>query len=431
MSTTDPRPSIAAFWHDLPREGRLLLSVVAFEFIGTGLVIPFWVVYLHEIRGFSLDVVGILLAVMSAAGIASTMPGGLLIDRVGARRTMILVLGLNMAGQTTIAFAEGLPVTTLGIMLIGAGYGLGWPASQALIASVVPSPIRVRYFGVNFTLLNLGVGIGGVIGGFVADVDSVASFQLLYLGDAVSYLPALVLLLWPLRHVGGPAPALLHPDGGRTVSYLDVFRAPAMASLTILTFVAGFVGYAQLTGGFPAYARTIGEVSTRGLGLAFAANTLVIVLLQLVVLRHIEGHRRTRVIVVMAAVWAACWALLSASGISPGTTTATLLVAASASVFAIGETLMQPTLPAIVNDLAPDHLRGRYNALTSGSFQLASIVGPVVAGFMIGRGAHLEFLVLLIAGCGLVAWLSVLRLEGQLDAVANGLERAQPENPPT
>lgn len=431
MSTTDPRPPIAAFWHDLPREGRLLLSVVAFEFIGTGLVIPFWVVYLHEIRGFSLDVVGILLAVMSAAGIASTMPGGLLIDRVGARRTMILVLGLNMAGQTTIAFAEGLPVTTLGIMLIGAGYGLGWPASQALIASVVPSAIRVRYFGVNFTLLNLGVGIGGVIGGFVADVDSVASFQLLYLGDAVSYLPALVLLLWPLRHVGGPAPAVLHTDGGRAVSYLDVFRAPAMASLTILTFVAGFVGYAQLTGGFPAYARTIGEVSTRGLGLAFAANTLVIVLLQLVVLRHIEGHRRTRVIVVMAAVWAACWALLSASGISPGTTTATLLVAASASVFAIGETLMQPTLPAIVNDLAPDHLRGRYNALTSGSFQLASIVGPVVAGFMIGRGAHLEFLVLLIAGCGLVAWLSVLRLEGQLDAVANGVDRAQPETPPT
>jgi len=424
MSTTDDRPPLASFWHDLPREGRLLLSVVAFEFIGTGLVIPFWVVYLNEIRGFSLDVVGILLAVMSAAGIASAMPGGLLIDRVGARRTMLLVLGLNMAGQTMIAFAEGLPATTLSIVLIGAGYGLGWPASQALIASVVPSPIRVRYFGVNFTLLNLGIGIGGVVGGFVADVDEVASFQVLYLGDAVSYLPALVLLLWPLRHIGGPVPVSAHAEAGGPVSYLDVFRAPAMASLTILTFVAGFVGYAQLNGGFPAYARTIGEVSTRGLGLAFAANTLVIVLLQLVVLRHIEGHRRTRVIVVMAMVWAACWALLAASGISPGTTTATLLVAASASIFAIGETLMQPTLPAIVNDLAPDHLRGRYNALSAGSFQLASIVGPVVAGFMIDRGVHLEFLVLLIAGCGLVAWLSVLRLEGQLDDVANGVVRA-------
>ncbi len=425
MTSTDSRPTIASFWHDLPREGRLLLSVVAFEFIGTGLVIPFWVVYLHEIRGFSLDLVGVLLALMSAAGIASAMPGGKLIDRVGPRRTMLLVLGLHMTGQVSIAFAESLPAVSLAIVLIGAGYGLGWPASQALIASVVPSPIRSRYFGVNFTLLNLGIGIGGVTGGFVADVDRVATFQALYLGDAVSYLPALVLLLWPLRNIGGPVLTSATHEG-RQVSYLDVFRAPGMRSMTTLTFVAAFVGYAQLNGGFPAYARTIGEVSTRGLGLAFAANTLVIVLLQLVVLRRIEGHRRTRVIVVMALVWASCWALLGASGISPGTTTATLFVAACASVFAIGETLMQPTIPAIVNDLAPDHLRGRYNALSAGSFQLASIVGPVVAGFMIDRGAHLEFLVLLIVGCGVVAWMSVFQLERQLDEVANGVTPAQP-----
>jgi len=423
MTSTDPQSTIASFWHDLPREGKLLLSVVAFEFIGSGLVIPFWVVYLHEIRDLSLDLVGVLLALMSAAGIASAMPGGKLIDRVGPRRTMLLVLGLNIAGQLTVAFAETLPTVVIGITLVGAGYGLGWPTSQALIASVVPSSIRSRYFGVNFSLLNLGIGIGGVIGGFVADVDRAVTFQVLYLGDAVSYLPALFLLLVPLRHIGGPVPHASAPES-RQVSYLDVFRVPAMRSMTTLTFVAAFVGYAQLNGGFPAYARAIGEISTRGLGLAFAANTLVIVLLQLVVLRRIEGRRRTRVIVVMALVWALCWALLGASGISPGTTTATLFVAACASVFAIGETLLQPTIPAIVNDLAPDHLRGRYNALSSGSFQLASIVGPVVAGFMIDHGAHLEFLALLIVGCGLVAWMSVFQLEKQLDDVANGVARA-------
>ncbi len=423
MTTTDRRPSLASFWQDLSREGRLLLSVVAIEFIGSGLVMPFWVVYLHEIRGYSLDVVGVLLAVMSAAGVASAMPGGKLIDRVGPRRTMVLVLALNVAGQSLMAFADTLPTTTVAIGLVGAGFGLGWPASQALIASVVPSQIRARYFGVNFALLNLGVGIGGIIGAFVADTDRVVTFQALYLGDAVSYAPALVLLLWPLRHIGGPAARSAEQHDHR-VSYLDVFRVPAMRSMTTLTFVAAFVGYAQLNGGFPAYARTIGEVSTRGLGLAFAANTFVIVLLQLVVLRRIEGHRRTRVIVVMALVWAVCWALLGASGISPGTTTATLFVAACASVFAVGETLLQPTIPAIVNDLAPDHLRGRYNALSAGSFQLASVLGPVVAGFMIDRGAHLEFLALLIAGCAVVAWLSVFRLEAQLDDVANGVAKA-------
>ena len=431
MTTDTSRPSLSSFWHDLPREGKFLLAVVAFEFVGTGLVLPFWVVYLHEMRGFSLEVVGALIATMSAAGVVAAAPGGMLIDRVGPRLTMIGVLTSAIVGQTTVAFADNLATMALGIAIIGAGFGMGWPTSQALIASVVPSRIRSRYFGINFSLLNLGIGIGGIIGGFVVDVSDLTTFQWMYLGDAISYLPSLFLLLVPLRHIGGPVP---HPDedgAGERVSYLQVFRAPAMRTTTALFFVSAFVGYSQLNAGMPAYARAIGEVSTRGLGFAFAANTLVIVLLQLVVLQRIEGRRRTRVIVVMSAVWAVSWALLAASGIAPGTTTATLFVAACASVFALGETMLQPTMPAIVNDLAPDHLRGRYNALTAASFQSASILGPIVAGFLIGHGLHLEYIALLVAGCALTAWLSAVRLEPQLDDVANGIAKADdPEQVP-
>ena len=421
VSSPTTRPSIASFWHDLPREGRLLLSVVAFEFIGTGLVLPFWVVYLHEIRGYSLDVVGLLLAGMSAAGVVTSIPGGTLIDRVGPRRAMVGVLVASIVGETVMAFASNLPMAVLGVTIVGGGFGMGWPAAQALVSSVVPSEIRARYFGMNFSLLNLGTGIGGVAGGLIVDVDRAATFQAMYLGNAVSYFPGLFLLLVPLRHIGKPAAVSHEHADGVKVSYLAVLRAPAMGTLCTLMFVSAFVGYAQLNSGMPAYARAIGEVSTRGLGLAFAANTLVIVLLQLLVLQRIEGRRRTRVIVVMAVVWAASWALLGASGAFPGTWTATFFVAACASVFALGETLLQPTMPAIVNDLAPDHLRGRYNGLTSGCFQAASILGPIVAGFMIGHGLHLEYLVLLVAGCGLVGWLSVARLEGELDDRANGV----------
>jgi MFS family permease len=418
---TDSRPSIASFWHDLPREGRLLLSVVAFEFIGTGLVLPFWVVYLHEIRGFSLDVVGLLLAGMSAAGVATSIPGGTLIDRIGPRRAMIGVLIAAIVGDVVMAFASSLPIAVLGVAIVGGGFGLGWPAVQALVSSVVPSAIRARYFGMNFSLLNLGIGIGGILGGLIVDVDRPVTFQAMYLGNAVSYLPGLFLMVVPLRHVGGPATVPHEHAGGARVSYLSVLRAPAMGTLCTLMFVSAFVGYAQLNSGMPAYARAIGEVSTKGLGLAFAANTLVIVLLQLIVLQRIEGRRRTRVIAVMAFVWAASWALLGASGLWPGTWSATFFVAGCASVFALGETLLQPTMPAIVNDLAPEHLRGRYNGLTSGCFQAASILGPVVAGFMVGHDLHLEYLLLLVVGCGAVAWLAVARLEGELDDRANGL----------
>lgn len=429
MSSQPSPVPLRTFWTDLPREGRLLLSVVAFQFIGTGLVLPFWVVYLHEIRGFSLDTVGLLMALLSLAGFVVVGPGGVVIDRIGARKTMIGSLLMAFTGQIIMAFATTVPVAVVGLSLVGASFGLAWPASQSMVATIVPTEIRPRYFGMNFALLNLGVGIGGIIGGLVADVDRPSTFQVMYLVEAASYLPATLLLLGPLRHAGGPhlhvrSEADDHADAGG-IGYFALLRRPGVLSLTLLSFVAAFIGYAQLNSGMPAYARAVSEVSTRALGWAFAANTLVIVLLQLLVLRRIEGHRRTRVVVVMAVMWAVSWMLLGATSWIPGTLGATLLVAGCASVFALGETLLQPTVPAMVNDMAPDHLRGRYNALNSAAFQAASVTGPPVAGLLIGRGLGGVWIGLLLAGVVLVIALSVLWVEPQLPASANGVKEPQ------
>ena len=308
-------------------------------------------------------------------------------------------------------------------MLNGAAFGVSWPGFQALIATVIPSELRQRYFGVNFTLLNLGIGIGGLVAGMVVRVDDVATFQLIYLGDALSYLPALFLMLVPLRHVAGRVEH--HDEAKAKVGYLDVVRRPAVASMLVISFVSSYVGYSQLNAGMPAYARSVGEISTQGLGFAFAANTLVIVLLQLVVLQRIEGHRRTRIIAVMAAVWAVSWLLLGATGLVSGTWGATMLVAACASVFAFGETLLQPTVPALVNDLAPDHLRGRYNAASSAAFQLAQIIAPPIAGFLIGHHLDSVYIGTLVVGCVLLGVLAIARLEPQLPPGVNGVREPE------
>ena len=236
---------------------------------------------------------------------------------------------------------------------------MSWPAWQSLVASVIPPHLRQRYFGVNFTLLNLGIGIGGVVGGLFVDVADVATFQAIYLADAASYLPALLLLLGPLRHVAGRVVVAITPETA-PMSYVAVLRSPADGQPDRCS--ASSPRSSATPSSTPGCRRTRGRwVRSRpaGSGFAFAANTLVIVVLQLFVLQRIEGRRRTRVIAVMGVVWALAWFALGFSGLVPGTLGATLLVAACASVFAFGETLLQPTIPALVNDLAPDHLRGR------------------------------------------------------------------------
>ena len=209
-------------------------------------------------------------------------------------------------------------------------------------------------------------------------------------------------------------------------SYLDVLRDKAMVPVAALTFLSAFVGYAQTEAGFTAYARLVGGVSTRTIGYAFAANTVTIVLLQLLVLQRIEGRRRTRVILVLSALWSVSWLMTGFSGLLPGTPSADALIIGGMAMFALGETLLQPTIPAITNDLSPDHLRGRYNAVMAGAFQLAAITGPVVTGVMLGARFNVEFIGLLILGCALMSLIAIA-VEHRISAQANGITTATAE----
>ena len=212
-------------------------------------------------------------------------------------------------------------------------------------------------------------------------------------------------------------------------SYWQIARQPAMAWLLLLTFTAMFVGYGQMEVGFPAFAREASEVSTRTIGWAFAANTAVIVLAQFLVLRRIEGHRRTRVLMVMTVVWIIAWTVLGLTALVPATIMAAFGVLLFHVLFGFGETMLQPTVPAMTNDLAPDHLRGRYNALSSGVFQLGGIAGPVVAGFMLRHDQEAAFIVLLLAGCASMLWLALV-LERRIPARANGVDEPEVEAEP-
>lgn len=416
-TTLPPAAGLSSFWRDLPREGRMLLSIVVVQFVGTGLVLPFLVVYLHEIRGFALSDVGLLIGLGPLMGFLAVGPGGTIIDKYGARVVMLATMSLEVVADVGLTFASSLSIAAVAIVLQGVAFGVEWPAVQSLIATVVPSQLRQRYFGVNFTLLNLGIGLGGLLGGAVVDVHRPVTFQAIYVADAVSFLPAIYLLAVPLRHVAGRPVHDDEPPPAET--YRQVMRRPGVRLVMVLSFVSSYVGYSQLNAGTQAFAREVGRISTQGLGIAYACNTLVIVLLQLVVLRRIEGRRRTRVIMVMSLIWSVAWLLLGASGLLPGTFGATVLVAACVSVFALGETLMQPTIPALVNDLAPDHLRGRYNALSTATFSLAAIIAPMIAGWLIGHGGGAVYIGQLVIGCGAVALVAAF-LERRLPAGVNG-----------
>jgi MFS family permease len=423
------RHGIRSFYAALPPEGRWLLSTVAVQTLGRGLTLPFTIIYLHEVRGISLDLAGALMAFIAIVALAVTGPGGALTDRLGARVVLLWGTAAHLVGCVILAFATTPASAAVAFLFMGFNFGVSWPAFNALVAAIVTGPARQQYFGINFALVNLGIGLGGIVGGLYADVSNPTTFTVIFLGDAASMLVPIALLLGPLRRVHGRAEK---PEGddGASGSYLSILRDPAVVWMTLLTFLGTFIGYGQMEAGFPAFARQVSEVSTRVIGFAFAVNTAIIVALQFLVLGRITGRRRTRVLLVMAALWAGAWAVLGLTGLVAGTIAAAAGVLVFHAVFALGETLLQPTVPAITNDMAPDHLRGRYNAVSAGAFQAGTIAGPVVAGVMLDRAWSAGFVAMLVAGCALMAVLALV-VERQITPRVNGVEETPAALPVT
>ena len=120
-------------------------------------------------------------------------------------------------------------------------------------------------------------------------------------------------------------------------------------------------------------------------------------------------------------MWACSWLILGAAGLLPDSLAAAIGVLAFMGVFAFGETLLQPTVPAVYNDLASDHNRGRYNAINAAAFQGGAITGPIAAGLLLDQGRHAggtsRIMVVGCLGIGVLA----LALERRIPASANGV----------
>ena len=257
-------PGLAGFWRALPREGRFLLSTVALQHLGRGMTLPFTVIYLHEVRHFSLDAAGTIMALLALVAALAAGPMGSLTDRLGARWMLISAGVAQSLGAVAMAFATSLPVAVLSAVLMGLSQSIGWSASNTFISALVRGPLRQRYFGVNFALLNLGIGVGGLIAGAFVDVARPVTFEAIFLLDAVLVLIPGIWLLGPLRHVHARAE---HPgDGSSAATYATVLRLPGMRWVLLLAILTTFVGYGQFEAGVPAFARTISQVGTEAIG---------------------------------------------------------------------------------------------------------------------------------------------------------------------
>ncbi len=404
----------------LPRDAWVVLGGDTLSAVGSGLTLPFFLVYLSRIRGIDVAVAGLALSMVAVAGFAGNPVGGWLTDRVGAKRALGSGLLVAAAGAFLVVLVREPWQAFAAAAVVGFGAAVVWPAQDSLLAVVVDREERSTVFAVRNLTLNGGYGLGALLASLVADLSSPRSFEALYVVDGLTFL-AFIPILWVLLPGTSTPPEVAQEraESDRASGYRAVLRDGNFLRVWALIALLVTIGFSQTLSGFPAYATSVGGIGASGLSVAFAANTFTVVVAQFPVLRLMEGRRRTTGIVLACLCWGTAWAITLLAGTVGGHGAPPVLwFSVALMVFALGETLLAPSQAALINDLAPDDLRGRYNGLYALAWTTGLAVGPAVAGATLGAGNGTLLFGGLIAACGIAA-MAAARLSRHLPAQVN------------
>ena len=244
---------------------------------------------------------------------------------------------------------------------------------------------------------NFGLGLGGVAGGLIATTSNPTSYTVLFALDAVTFL-VFVLVLWFV-----PDPGLSRTEAEEPGHYREVLRNRVFLAVVGLNVVYVAAGYAQLEV-LPVFAKNQAGVTEREIGFIFFVNTLAIVLAQLPLTKILEGRRRMPALALMTFVWAVTWMIVFTGGVWFNAGSAAIVFGLAAIIFVLGECLHGPTQGALVADLAPPRLRGRYMALSTLSWEIGFVIGPTAAGFILSAAPNalwpIASFTCVLAGCG-------------------------------
>ncbi|MFB6774129.1 MFS transporter [Streptomyces sp. NPDC056337] len=388
----------------------------ALSAFGLGFTVPYLYVYVAQVRGLGSMTAGLVLAVFAVAALIVLPFAGRAIVRRGPLPVLLIALVTAALGALSLGLSASAATVLLSAAALGAGQAVMQPALATMIVDCSTTETRSRAFAMQFFLQNLGLGVGGLIGGHLVDTTSASSFTLLFAIEAAMFL-VLVAVMATVR-----APRAPHVEAvpGRAAggSWKQLLGNRAMVQLCVLGFVLFFACYGQFESGLSAYGVEAAGITTSALGTALAANTLMIVVAQFAVLKFVERRKRSRVIAAVGLIWAVAWAVAGYAGLGHGSQTmATAAFISTYALFGLGEAMLSPTLAPLVADLAPTGLAGQYNSAFALVKQLALAIGPAVGG-PLGASLHAPYIVaFLLFSLGITVL--AVRLGRQLTDVQN------------
>jgi MFS family permease len=372
---------VAGWRTGLSRPVLVLQGGNALNYFGYGLVLPFEIIYLHQIRGFPTSTAGLVLAATMGMSAIVTPPTGAVLDRYSAKAIVVAGSLASALGYAGFAFVEH-PWEAFACSVVGgAGLGAAGTANRTLVVRLVTPEQRAAAFALNRVAGNFGIGLGATVAGFVvAAAQRLSSFQILYFFDAVTYAGFALIVL---AAVPSPRAVTVAATDANGTGFRAVARDRLFLTVIAANTVLVVVGHTLFSNILPPFAKAHTPVGPAAIGIIVLVNTSFIVIAQIPAVRVVARMRRTHAFALTSALFAvSLLAVLPATLIHSALAATTLLVGV-AIVFALGEIAHILVLGPLVADMAPAHLLGRYLSLYSLTFTLSLAVGPAIGGLLL------------------------------------------------
>jgi MFS family permease len=323
--------------------------------------LPFLGVVLTVEFGASLAQTGLILALFGVATIPSRLLGGVLADRLGRRRTIVLGLTGCAVAQTWIAVSHELWSAVLATLLLGLVFEIYEPPSQATIADVTEPADRPAAYA----LLGAALAAAGVLAGLLAAALGHWDLRWLFVADAATCVACAILVARAL-------PADVRRDTAHTTA-VAVWR-----DRRLLILLAGGTVFAtmymQLVIGLPLTLLEQG-LPKSGTGFILAVSAVTLILAQrLLRVQQLDDFTSLTIGYVLLAI-----------GLVVSAFARSLTVYLLATVlWSLGELFLLTRYLTLASGLAPDHARGRYLAVFGLSWGIATAIAPLTVTWLLG-----------------------------------------------
>ncbi|MBJ7897423.1 MDR family MFS transporter [Bacillus atrophaeus] len=367
----------------MPRALKILVIGMFMNVTGASFLWPLNTIYIHNHLGKSLTVAGLVLMLNSGASVVGNLCGGVLFDKIGGYKTIMLGIVITLVSLLGLIFFHQWPYYIWLLTIVGFGSGVVFPASYAMAGSIWPEGGR-KAFNAIYVAQNAGVAVGSALGGAVAAF----SFTYVFMANAMLYAVFFFIVYFGFRNIQSKQAA--------QTSILDFEPVSSRASfmaLMILSsgYVLGWVAYSQWSTTIASHTQSIG-MSLSLYSVLWTVNGILIVLGQPLVgflVKKWAESLKAQMVIGFVIFIMSYGILLAAKQFH--------MFLAAMIILTIGEMLVWPAVPTIANKLAPKGKEGFYQGFVNSAATGGRMIGPLFGGVLVDKyGIHVLVIALMV-----------------------------------